>query len=84
MAVLQTLTALPLTFGELAMDLLVKVINPAVFSQSGWVDFVCNRYLPQSINDMERHKQAMDGTHVICIYGEQRIPRQWKKFMASG
>jgi hypothetical protein len=34
---------------------------------------------------MERHKRAMDGTHVIRIYGEQqRVPRQWKKFMASG
>ncbi len=34
---------------------------------------------------MEREKRAMGGTNVVRIYsGEQRVPRQWKKFMASG
>ena len=34
---------------------------------------------------MERDKRAVDGANVIRIYSEQqRVPRQWKKFLASG
>jgi hypothetical protein len=85
MAILQTLKVLPTTFGELAMDLLAMIVNIAVFSSSGLVDFVCDRYPQQSIKNLEREKRAMGGTNVIRIYsGEQRVPRQWKKFMASG
>ena len=49
MAILETLS----TFGELAIDLLVKIVNIAVFSNSGWVDFVCDRYPSQSIKNRE-------------------------------
>ncbi len=44
MAILQTLKVLPTTFGELAMELLAMIVNIAVFSSSGWVDFICDRY----------------------------------------
>ena len=85
MAILQTLSVLPATFGELATDLLVKIVNIAVFSNSGRVDFVCDRYPSQSIKNLERDKRAVGGTHVVRIYSEQqRVPRQWKKFMSSG
>ncbi|CAB4024167.1 Hypothetical predicted protein [Paramuricea clavata] len=44
MAILQTLTVLPATFGELAMDLLAKIVNTAVSLNFSLVDFVCDRY----------------------------------------
>ncbi|CAB3981119.1 Hypothetical predicted protein [Paramuricea clavata] len=44
MAIIQTLTVLPETFGELAMDLLAKIVNTAVSLNFSRVDFVCDRY----------------------------------------
>jgi hypothetical protein len=44
MAILQTLTVLPATFGELATDLLAKIVNTAVSLNFSRVDFVCDRY----------------------------------------
>lgn len=85
MAILQTLSVLPATFGELAKDLLVKIVNMAVFSNCSRLDFVCDRYPSQSIKNLERDRRAIGGTHVIRLYSEQqRVPRQWKKFMSSG
>ena len=85
MAILQTLTVLPATFGELATDLLAKIVNTAVSLNFSQVDFVCDRYPEKSIKNLERDKRAVGGTNVIRIYSEQqRVPRQWKKFMASG
>jgi hypothetical protein len=85
MAILQTLTVLPATFGELATDLLAKIVNTAVSLNFSRVDFVCDRYPEKSIKNLERDKRAVGGTNVIRIYSEQqRVPRQWKKFMASG
>ena len=85
MAVLQTLTTIPSTFGELANSLLDKIVNTAVFSKCKRVDFVCDRYPRQSIKDLERERRALSGTQVIRIYSEQqKVPRQWKKFMSSG
>jgi hypothetical protein len=42
MAILQTLTVLPATFGELATDLLAKIVNTAVSLNFSRVDFVCD------------------------------------------
>ena len=85
MAILQTLTVLPATFGELATNLLDTIVNTAVSLNFSRVDFVCDRYPEKSIKNLERDKRAVDGTTVIRIYSEQqRVPRQWKKFMASG
>ena len=85
MAMIQTMTEIPDTFGELATQLLVKIVNTAVFSSSKRVDFVCDRYPKQSIKDLERQRRAASGVQVIRIYGEQqKAPRQWKKFLSSG
>ena len=54
MAVLQTLTVIPETFGELATKLLTMVINAAFFYKCKRLDFVCDRYPRQSIKNMER------------------------------
>lgn len=85
MVVLQTLTVIPETFGELATKLLTMVVNAALFYKCKRVDFVCDRYPPQSIKNMERARRTANGVHVIRIYSEQqKAPRQWKKFMSSG
>ena len=52
MAVLQTLTAIPETFGELATQLLVKTVNAAVYLKCRRVDFACDRYPHLSIKDL--------------------------------
>ena len=84
-AMLQTLTAIPRTFGELAIQLLIKAVNTAVYLNCGRVDFVCDRYPNLSIKDLERDKRPVDGVQVVQIYSDhQKVPRQWKKFMASG
>jgi hypothetical protein len=85
MAVLQTLTVIPATFGELAINLLQQVVNAAIYSKCKRVDFVCDRYPQESIKNLERVRRAMSGVQVIRIYrGEQKVSRQWKKFMSSG
>ena len=85
MAILQTLTVLPATFGELATNLLDKIVNTGVSLNFSRIDFVCDRYPEKSIKNLERDKRAVDGANVIRIYSEQqRVPRQWKKFLASG
>jgi hypothetical protein len=85
MAMIQTMIEIPDTFGELATQLLLKIVNMAVFSNSKRIDFVCDRYPRQSIKDLERNRRAASGVQVIRIYGEQqKTPRQWKKFMCSG
>ena len=65
MAMVQTMTEIPDTFGELATQLLVKIVNTAVFSNSKRVDFVCDRYPKQSIKDLERQRRAASGVQVI-------------------
>ena len=79
MVMLQTLTAIPGTFGELAIQLLVKAVNTAVYWNSGRVDFVCDHYPNLSIKDLERDRRAVDGVQVVKIYNDhQKVPRQWK------
>ena len=65
MAVLQTLTVIPATFGELATNLLTKVVNAAIFSKCKRVDFVGDRYPRQSIKNLERVRRAMSGVRAF-------------------
>ena len=83
MAILQMMKDIPSTFGELANELLSRVVNMAVMSKSGRVDFVADRYPKHSIKNLERSKRSENG--VIKIYSDQqRVPHQWKKFLSSG
>ena len=85
MSILQTLSAIPNTFKELAMRLLEIVVKCTVSHRAKRVDFVCDTYPAKSIKNLERERRASSGTQVIRIVnGQQRVPRQWKKFMASG
>jgi hypothetical protein len=78
MAVLQTLTVIPATFGELATNLLTKVVNAAIFSKCKRVDFVYGPYPRQCIKNLGRVRRAMSSVQVILIFSEQ------KKFLVSG
>ena len=70
MAVLQTLTAIPETFDELATQLLVKTVNTALYLKCRRVDFVCDRYPHLSIKDLKRDRRAVDGVQVVRLYSE--------------
>lgn len=85
MAMMQTLAAIPSTFGELAFEILVKVVNAAVYSGCKRVDFVCDRYPKQSIKNLERQRRSASGIYQTRIYSnQQKVPRQWRKFLSSG
>ena len=61
-----------------------NAVNIAVYLNCWWVDFVCDRYPDLSIKDLETDRHAVDGMQVVQIYSEsQKVPHQWKKFMAS-
>ena len=87
MALLQALKAkdLPETFGDLAEIVLKKIINIAAFNNSQRVDFVTDRYPKVSTKNVERVSRATSGAYVFSILGEQqKVPKQWKKFMQVG
>ena len=84
-AVLQTMKLTATTFGKLAEGLLAKIVMMANSSNSSRVDFVGDRYPQQSIKDLEREKRSDGETYLTKIYGtQQRVPRQWKKFLSAG
>ena len=85
MAILQTLSTIPDTFGELTVQLLTMIVKIANNCHCKRSDFVCGRYPRQSIKNLERNRRAIDGVQKISIYSEhQKVPRQWKKFLSSG
>ena len=84
-AILQTLTPIPDSFGELSKQLLVKVVNFALGSKCKRVDFVCDRYPQQSIKSLERNRRSVQDVQKVKIYSmAQKVPRQWKKFLSCG
>ena len=85
MAFLQTISSIPLTFGELSTLILTQIIKIAVSLRCSRVDFVCDRYPDTSIKNLEREKRAADGAQVFKIYNDQqKVPKQWKKFLSAG
>ena len=85
MAILQTMKINVATFGELAHELLTKIIKMAIISNPKRIDFVGDRYPVRSKKNLERNKHSESGTFLVKIYsGQQRVPHQWKKFMSTG
>jgi hypothetical protein len=85
MAILQSTKITCRTFGELAHELLVKIVKMAICARSKRVDFVGDQYPIHSIKNFEREKRGEGGAFTVKVYGEQqRVPRQWKKFLANG
>ena len=85
MALLQTISSIPLTFGELSTLILTQIVKIAVSLRCSRVDFVCDRYPDTSIKSLGRGKRAADGAKVVKIYNDQqKVPKQWKKFLSAG
>lgn len=84
MALLQSLTRIPKTFGELAAQVLSRLLSLARFHKASRVDFVADRYLVHSIKGNERSRRAAQGSTLVNIYGKnQPTPAQWKKHLNS-
>ena len=85
MAVIQATTPIPHSFGELADKILVNLMSLARKYGSTRIDFVADTYPDISIKNAERGRRAAVGSQIIQLYGkEQKIPKQWKKFLADG
>lgn len=78
-------SAIPATFGELAMYILSKILSLADFYTCGRVDFVADTYPITSIKECERGKRAASGQQLVKIFNDgQKAPTQWKKYLNHG
>jgi hypothetical protein len=85
MALLQSLTRIPKTFGELAAHVLSRLLSLAGFHKASRIDFVADLYPDHSIKANERNRRAAQGSTLVNIYGKiQPMPMQWKKYLNSG
>lgn len=86
MSLIQALTGKWKTFGEVSDSVFSIIIKLAHRWKATRVDFVSDRYYATSIKDCERGRRAANaGVQKIHIYdGEQRVPKQWKKFLNCG
>ena len=85
MAVLQSTVAVPETYGELADDILARILAIARKFKASRLDFVADRYPQLSIKHAERKKRASHGASNVRIYGrDQKVFKPWEKFISSG
>ena len=85
MAIAQAITKPPITFGELAEQILESAIKMVVYHKCSRVDFVIDTYPQAGIKNIEHSVQATDGATVNTINGpEQNAPTQWKRFLMHG
>ena len=71
MAIIQAMTKLPATFGELADQILERIVKLGIHRKSSRIDFVIDTYPESSIKDLERSSRARDGVTIITIYGTE-------------
>ena len=86
MAFIQQMQNIPSTFGQLAKKILVDIMRLANKNGCSRIDFVCDCYPEVSIKNCDRvRRTSSSGSQVIQIAKwEQKTPRQYKKFLASG
>jgi hypothetical protein len=85
MAVLQTLTVIPENIWLTCNQFTYEGRQRCNFFQMQTGNFVCDRYPRQSIKNLERVRRDMSVVQVMRKFSEQqKVPRQWKKFMSSG
>ena len=85
MALIQTMKHIPDTFGQLLEMILGRILSWPSNLKSTRVDFVCDTYPDISIKSMERSGRAEGGSTVVRILGaDQKVPRQFKKFLSVG
>ena len=76
---------MPSTVGQSADRLLPDLMHMAIQCRSLMVDFVCDHFPVQSINNCEHEHRAMSCTQVIHITRpDQKIPKQFKTYLANG
>ncbi len=78
MFLIQTMTALPSTFAEIA-----KVIISRLSGLSSRVDFVCDTYRHPSIKDIERTSRSAVVGGFIVSGRDQRRPKEFHKALRS-
>ena len=91
MALLQSLTKIPKTFGELAAQVLLQLLSLAKFYKSSRIDFVADQYPEHSIKANERSRRAAQGSTLVTIYGKnqenscsvEEVPQQRQKQRSS-
>ena len=83
-AVLQSTVAIPETYGELADNILARILAIARKFKASRLDFVADRYQQLSIKHAEREKLASHSASNVCIYGRDQVFKPWKKFISSG
>ena len=84
MVLLQSLTKIQKTFGELAPQVLSQLLSLAKFYKSSRIDFVADQYPEHSIKANESSRRAAQESTLVKIYGKnQATPAQWKKYLNS-
>ena len=76
-AMIQAMTSLPPTFEDLANSIFIRLPKaPAVH-------FVTDRYLPDSIKQLERNRRGIAPTSVVSG-PKTKLPRDFKSFLLNG
>lgn len=84
-AVLQQMKNIPVTFGDLAFNILVHIISISKKYDCKTSHFVTDTYPTISIKNSERDRRSDGSEAVISINSpNQKIPKQFKKFLANG
>ena len=85
MAIVQCLKSNWKTFGDFVDSVFEFVIKLAQDCIAKRLDFVADRYTTLSTKNTERARRATQGVQRVHIYRQdQKIPKQWKKFLSSG
>ena len=86
MALLQSYTSAPPTFGQLSEQVFKQLVSYLPATPPARVDFIADQYHTASIKSCERSKRtaSTEPLRVAVQRPDQAIPTQWKRFMASG
>ena len=84
MALLQSITNVPRTFGELA-EAVFTMATTSFATHGPRVDLVCDQYPDVSITASEQSRRAASGSLIVNItHSLQKCPTQWQKFLSLG
>jgi hypothetical protein len=85
MATLHVIKGKFTTFGEFADKVFDSLISLARYWNAKRLDFVGDRYPTISIKNAERARRAEQGVQKVQILRkDQKVPKQWKKYMSCG
>lgn len=86
MALIQSLSAadIPDTFQQLSNLIIKRLLSLATQFHATRVDFVGDRYFLTSIKGLERNRRGSSVAQIAIRGGDQKLPRQWTKFLKCG